>query len=358
MEIRKLNTIRAIAALIVFVGHYSHQAKLLVNIFGNGSPQIGVMLFFILSGFLMSYLYMNREFELREVRNFAVARFARVYPLFLLIVVFAYYSHLIGAGTVYRVDSFSGFVENLTLLNCPSVLWTVPIEIHFYFFFVLIWWFASKRWLYAMFLMIAVFYVVTITGYPTFKGSLLIDYHVVFPQFFPFFFAGVIFGQLYRNWTPRMKSGVFVSALLIVPVLFPGVFGPVFKTYHNMWEGVLCLLCLSFVFFVILFFVPDNNPILANRFGDYLGKISYSMYLLHLPVVNMLKNPARDMPVLFFFICLALTIGISAASYHFIEKPSRNAIRGRFLVQRPEKGKQPCSRKQPSSALSAPTPSG
>ena len=63
MEIRKLNTLRGLAALIVFITHFSDITNWLGGVLGGGSGAYGVMLFFLLSGFLMTYLYLERDFK-------------------------------------------------------------------------------------------------------------------------------------------------------------------------------------------------------------------------------------------------------------------------------------------------------
>jgi peptidoglycan/LPS O-acetylase OafA/YrhL len=68
MEIRKLNMLRGLAALIVLVSHYSNATNLLNAMPGRGAGQLGVMIFFILSGFLMSYLYLKKGFTKDEVK--------------------------------------------------------------------------------------------------------------------------------------------------------------------------------------------------------------------------------------------------------------------------------------------------
>ena len=67
MEIRKLNTLRGLAALIVVVSHYSNATLIMGGLLGFGGGQFGVMIFFVLSGFLMSYLYLGREFTASSV---------------------------------------------------------------------------------------------------------------------------------------------------------------------------------------------------------------------------------------------------------------------------------------------------
>jgi peptidoglycan/LPS O-acetylase OafA/YrhL len=69
MEIRKLNTLRGLAALIVVISHFSNATNWLSGRLGKGAGQFGVMLFFILSGFLMSYLYMSKESSATNIKN-------------------------------------------------------------------------------------------------------------------------------------------------------------------------------------------------------------------------------------------------------------------------------------------------
>lgn len=76
MEIRKLNTLRALAALIVFFTHFSDITHWLDGALGGGSGAYGVMLFFLLSGFLMSLLYLDKDFTKAK-------REARVYCLYI-----------------------------------------------------------------------------------------------------------------------------------------------------------------------------------------------------------------------------------------------------------------------------------
>ena len=100
MEIRKLNTLPGIAALIVVVSHYSNETDILHGVLGNGAGQFGVMLFFILSGFLMSYLYLNKKLDVENVRYYAVARIARVIPLFVLVVLLSYLLQAVGISGI------------------------------------------------------------------------------------------------------------------------------------------------------------------------------------------------------------------------------------------------------------------
>jgi peptidoglycan/LPS O-acetylase OafA/YrhL len=81
-----LDGLRGLAILIVIVSHVSNAIDLWGRMLGDGAGQIGVMLFFVLSGFLMGQLYLDKPFNHANLWNFAARRFARLAPLFYLTV--------------------------------------------------------------------------------------------------------------------------------------------------------------------------------------------------------------------------------------------------------------------------------
>ncbi len=331
MEIRKLNTLRGIAALIVVVSHYSNTSNLLDGALGKGAGQFGVMLFFILSGFLMSYLYMGREFNRSEVYKYAVARAARVLPLFLIVVLSSYLLIKMGVtGVLYNIPSNESLISHFLLLSGTSVLWTIPAEIQFYLIFIVLWWFWRNQ-LGQLYIIISLIMVVLIFfDFPRIRGNISgISYDFALIRSLPYFLMGLIFGRLYINWKAPdyLTSRLFVLSLLLIPLLYPKIFHFITGHNHEMWRDVGILLCVSLVFFSIVFFVPDNYALIANRIGDFLGKISYSLYLLHIPILVQIKTYAIKSPELYLPIFLILSIVVSYISYLVVENPSRLAIR-------------------------------
>jgi peptidoglycan/LPS O-acetylase OafA/YrhL len=124
-----------------------------------------------------------------------------------------------------------------------------------------------------------------------------------------------------------LTSGVFVLTLLLIPLMYPRIYVLILGYNHKMWVDIGVLFHISIVFFFLVFLVPDNNVFLSNRIGDFIGRISYSLYLLHKPVLNLLKKPANEQPEIFLLIFLVVSIIVSYISYLIIEKPSRKAIR-------------------------------
>lgn len=68
----------------------------------KGTGQIGVMLFFSLSGFLMSYLYGQSRLGAVRLTSYALKRFFRVYPAYLLVVVMSYFAYSSGGKYAFK----------------------------------------------------------------------------------------------------------------------------------------------------------------------------------------------------------------------------------------------------------------
>ncbi|MGC9395972.1 MAG: acyltransferase family protein, partial [Anaerolineae bacterium] len=146
MEIRKLNTLRSIAIMIVVVGHCNNRIWFLREGVSGGAGQLGVMLLFILSGFLLSYLYLDRERSLENLRYFAIARVARVIPLYLIVVLSSYVLIKLGVNDLfYDIRDVPSLISHLAFLSGDSVLWTVGPEIQFYVVFAFLWWLLARR---------------------------------------------------------------------------------------------------------------------------------------------------------------------------------------------------------------------
>ncbi len=101
---------------------------------------------------------------------------------------------------------------------------------------------------------------------------------------------------------------------------------------HRMWLDFGVLHVVAAVFFSIVFLVPDDNIIFANKVGDFIGKISYSLYLLHMPILIQLNQLEVGVEVKLFVFILVSVI-VSYLSYKLIEIPSSKLIRGLVINQ-------------------------
>ena len=332
MQIRKLNSLRGLAAIIVFITHFSDITQWFEGALGGGSGAYGVMLFFMLSGFLMSHLYSKKAFNKTTVKHYFLARAARVVPLYLAIVLGSYIFTSLDFPLLYDIANVNVLIGHLLFLHGESVLWSIPPEVHFYFVFIIFWALAKNRLGYIYIVSIAVMILLFLTNFPRISSEINgIPYNFFNTiRSLPYFFIGVIFGLNYSTLTiPNyLKSHSFILTLCLIPLLYPA-FSPVTSdAKYRMWLSYEVLLVMASVFFAIVFFVPDNNRVLANRVGDLLGKISYSLYLLHMPII-LLVNKLSVSVELKLFISLLASIMVAFVSYTYFEKPVANLIRNK-----------------------------
>ena len=143
--IHTLTGLRGLAALLVFISH-SANLSLLPSFLGSGFGQIGVMIFFVLSGFLMSHLYINKDFHRENVKSYALARIGRVFPLyFILLFISILISKYFYTDFVYNFNASTELVRALTLVEAPYVFWTIPVEVQFYIVFLGFWFLYKKN---------------------------------------------------------------------------------------------------------------------------------------------------------------------------------------------------------------------
>ena len=332
MEIRKLNMLRGLAALIVVISHFSNITNgFFGGYLGSGAGQIGVMIFFVLSGFLMSFLYLDRSFNFNNIISYCIARVARIAPLFIILVAGSYLLHIFGFKQIlYKIPDLASFISHLLLMSGDSVLWTIPAEVFFYLAFIPLWGiYQKKKGLFYAFLILILFLLICLK-FPRIKGSFLgAPYDIWFFRALPYFIVGILFGILYKEiMIPAyLKNNYFIVGFLIFPFLYPKVFNEITGYNYRLWVDFEILFLLSVGFFILAFLLPDKNIIFANLIGDFLGKISYSLYLLHLPILWQVKNFGIDSVILEFIIFIFLALSISYISYILLENPSRKYFR-------------------------------
>ena len=119
----------------------------------------------------------------------------------------------------------------------------------------------------------------------------------------------------------------------MIPLMYPLVFEEVFGFRHRLWNDPIVLVVVVAVFAVILFGVPDESAILSNPVGDHLGRISYSLYLLHVPVMSAVRDFGLPNTAA-FFVFLGISIVVATVVFYALERPAQRWIRKQLLVKR------------------------
>src|SRR5690606_28104925 len=139
-HIGSLDGLRGFAASAVVFTHIESIYTVLAPIEIAKVGEQGVAIFFALSGFLMAYLYGSKPFSRPAAADYLVSRFARIYPVYLFAVLVCallsawpgldYIDHLVGPVEIIR---------HVAMLGSQGVFWSIPPEIQFYLFFLLLW---------------------------------------------------------------------------------------------------------------------------------------------------------------------------------------------------------------------------
>lgn len=349
-----LTSVRFFAALYVVLYHLNFSGRLIrlpvvAHFFASG--YLGVTFFFVLSGFILAYNYP----AVKEAKQFWIARFARIYPVYILSILL-----FVLGPTVRASDHFLlSFGLSLGLLQAfwpplfqaiNPVAWTLSVEMFFYALFpALLPWVTRVRW--QTFLLIQVVYgaflcVPMFVGF--YHGPLAISIALLLTSSLPIFKLNMFVVGVYLAllWRPRRENGTNASGGKDV----------------NRWAlwlgagGSVTLLCLSptlpliparsalltWTFGALIFaLAASNSRVLTSRWLQIAGEISYSFYLLQSVVfLPCFKIQRHFVPRIdpwnswWSLLYVPLLTGVSYLAFIWIEIPARLIIR-RVLSGRP-----------------------
>jgi len=344
-----LNGVRFIAALLVIVDHtelfksYLDYPTLWANSYSAYLGAFGVSIFFVLSGFLITYLLLEEQQEAPiRIRHFYYRRILRIWPLYYLIVVLGFfviphldffqvpiYSSDMG-DSLHRLLFFVGLAANVAFVYLPTVpfanvLWSVAVEEQFYLFWPHV--VRIKRYLlWIMFLLLG--------GYLALKfyaGSVDRQFELlVIRTRFSAMIIGGIGAYLVFNQKAVIKFLYHRGVQGVLLLLFVCM-GLDWIEYHSlawMQDELISLVVCGLILNIAS--NPSTLISLENGLFAYLGKLSYGLYVYHLfAVVLVLKGLSvivdlQALPTwmgysLTLGMILILTIGISHLSYRYFE---------------------------------------
>lgn len=336
-----LDGLRGLAAIVVVVSHCAN-AGLLPAALGQGLGQIGVGLFYALSGLLMGRLYLHRPLDRAGLAEYAIRRGARVLPLYYAALALGV-AMLVAGLSPYRLDGAGDVLRAAALVQGTGVLWSIPVEIQFYVVFAGIWACARRgRLMVALAVLLAVQAVAAVAILATIGlgPGLSHTYNLAF--WLHLFLFGTLLGALstrpramalHGARGPAVTAGVaaFLALSVLVP---PGVRAelglprvPAFADPVGMGYPMLLLVA------GLLGLGPMR--LFAARPLRWLGRVSFSVYLLHMPVLAVVVTALSGWPAaLQAALVVAATLGLSALTERGIETGAQRAILRRGLARR------------------------
>lgn len=330
-SIPALDGLRAVAAFVVLLSHFSNATGFLDYSVGKGAGQVGVILFFALSGFLMCYVTDAVEPNPANILEFWRRRVARVLPLYVFIVLAAY---LLAKQTfageslkVYDVND-ANLLQHLLLLRGVNVLWTIPIEICFYVLFPLIWYLRHRLKSDAALSVILLAVFMVWDSSREFLWTRM-DTEIRFLEVVlrgHFFLLGILAYLAFRRMPPLKPNGLWLVLMLLLPLNYRNIIGLFVEGAYQPWAEPG-----TFIWVTLVLFATARSSwaewALGNPVLRYLGRISYSIYLTHMFVLQYMRRfYTLDKSPVSLLILVGLVIGLSSLTYFLVEKPCRAVL--------------------------------
>lgn len=355
--IDSLTGFRFVAAMMVFFSHYAvpglHGPAFQVT----QSGYAGVTFFFVLSGFIITYNYLESfENGSASLRGYFVARFARVYPLYLFFTLYMWFLEPHYADLWLYLLALQPWHPELKVvfgLDGPS--WSIGVEFFLYLCFPLLVPLLSrlgvfserKRLLAAAALTVLVMLGAVLWFVASGLSALpppdpMSSHHWLYRlpatrlgDFLLGMFGAVYFMRFAAADAASVRRWGIVTTIAALAVI------AMMATKSNYFSAFSWDVgyAMPGVLFIIGLAINGRTRIaraLAAPAVVLLGEASYALYLAHFPAIR-LRSPITNelLPdlvayVLFIVLVIALSIGL----HMVIEKPARSAIRRLFSVRR------------------------
>lgn len=344
---KNLDSIRTIAFLSTFMAHafYAvtpsvlnsdayHWATKFREVFSFGVP-----IFFVLSGFLISYL-MLREQSLNgrfSLKDFYMRRVLRIWPVFYLIVIIGFVLFPIAkdflnepANETANWEMYVSFLSNFDQLNVNALpigiglgpTWSVSVEEQFYLFWPLLFLiFRGKKFIYGIGItLIAAIVCVIAFSLPP-KHTV---YCMVYLSIGGLYAYLAYYHEKLIQRITQVNGLVFIAASVVL-IAFMYV-----STIGYSGAGMLLLIALNIGYIIIYQCYSDNLNLNKLPFLERWGKYTYGLYLYHTvsnfviyksftAVLNFQETTFRVI-FLYPFCSLLLSLVFSYFSYRYFER--------------------------------------
>ena len=309
---------RFIGAISVIIFHTARNTDFYNKIpilFQNGS--IWVYFFFVLSGFMLTYSYSDKEVN---IKKFYLTRLFKFYPtyIFSLLLLFVY-SIKYKEKLVYSIFMIQSLIwGKATDQNYNYSAWYLSVLafliLLFPFFLKLLKKF-PKYSIYSAILLSAYTYYTYLIFNKYSDNSYI--YHLI--NYFPLMhIASFLLGMVLSYKLKNISTKKYFSFLII----FYFAFLMLFIQYNKVILYSSTVISVSFIPLITFLFLDKGffSNFMGNKIFVYLGSLSYSMYILHVPIYHIYRKYFHEIDSVYhFFIFFIIIFVISIFSKLFIE---------------------------------------
>lgn len=366
--------LRGVACLLVLIPHSRYFGFYIHEYISLGRfAQFGLFLFFFLSAYLISKsIYSDHASgNAQKWGGYVVRRVLRIVPLYYAVLVLDFLFTRFYFGDAGPHDAAS-LLRHILFLEGRSALWTMPVEMSFYFLLIPLMFgmglilrmperqkklglvaagTASLAWL---------AYVWLID-----QTSPIATWGV--HEYAPYFVFGSVWAAIQIGFAedldriPRMAwnfIGLAAAAAFLIqnPLWWQTLFPGNTWTYNpDDMEGLTFDVFLAWrkyamVLVVLVMFLTLERPaswlksLLSTPLLVSAGKYSFGIYLIHMPIVFLVRDHVTTIPQVGFFWIVLMTSAVAILLYNLVERPGIRA--GRFLIDRMLSRQAPLTKQQ------------
>lgn len=345
----ELESIRAIAIVFVLIGHFVPDSNKIFPF-----ALVGVRLFLLLSGFLITTVLIKGKRDVNEKRvtlgqyffRFYFKRVLRIFPAYfvllalLIILIPDFYEelkwHAFFLSNIYfSIHGFTGHTGHF---------WSLAVEEQFYIIWPLILLFSKHEWIVCVYGIMVGLIFKFLMLFNTSLNSIALS--VLLPGCFDSLFLGALLAVFYVKFRDDLFKSVVRKKMKFLFVLIPiiiVIFIFVLKvllieTFYIRVVGIFLVFLFNVWFVCLIYFIINNEfklmlnklwGLFFNSYIYFIGRISYSLYLIHNFVPSYLEFPLSKLPFainteLKIFLYFVLSVMFAYVFYRLIEVPFLN----------------------------------
>jgi peptidoglycan/LPS O-acetylase OafA/YrhL len=325
----QLDSLRFFAVFLVVGSHYTVFSDYLLGILDPAFR--GVDLFFVLSGFLITLgLLKSHQKENNpsiSLRNFYIRRFLRIFPIYYLTLFFYWcFDHQYVAQSIWW-NLF--YLSNFYLIKVQdwsgvSHLWSLAVEEQFYLVWPLVILFVPRRWV-GPTIIFSVLFSIAVKIYWQLTGVSWWVWYVHPVSSLDSLALGGLLAYLYNYHNEDLNKWIHKSytiALTFIAVVIIIYFkqtelAPLYGITIRFFYGLFCTVLIGRA---VYGFKGITGSVFNNPWLQYIGKISYAIYLF-IPVPKLIERLLLNDLRLGLVVEVLIIVSLASFSWHFFEKP-------------------------------------